>query len=188
MKITDVEVRCCRRAPDAFDTSAFRTGDFAAFQFLVITLKTDDGFTGSTFGFAGRSAEGAGKLIADTLRPFMLGRDPRDREKAWHEFRTADRWWGHLPIYGYGPFDTCQWLLSAEAAGQPLYKYLGAYRTWPVYASSMILKEPADYAREALRAKAEGLKAYKLHTPAKTLQRTWRRIALCVRQSGQTSR
>ena len=59
MKITDVEVRCCRRAPDAFDTSAFRTGDFAAFQFLVITLKTDTE-PGSTFGFAGRSAEGAG--------------------------------------------------------------------------------------------------------------------------------
>ncbi|CAH1652535.1 L-alanine-DL-glutamate epimerase-like enolase superfamily enzyme [Hyphomicrobiales bacterium] len=171
MKISDVEVRCCRRLPDAFDAGAFRTGDFSAFQFLAVTMKTDEGLSATTFGFAGRSAEGAGKLIADTLRPFMLGRDPRDREKAWHEFRTADRWWGHLPIYGYGPFDTLQWLLSAEAAGQPLYKYLGAYRDdVPVYGSSMILSKPEDYAKEALRAKAEGLKAYKLHTPGKDLE------------------
>ncbi|WP_342358751.1 enolase C-terminal domain-like protein [Terrarubrum flagellatum] len=166
MKISEIEVRCCRRTPDHFDAGAFRTGDFGNFEYLVITMKTDDGLSASTFGFAGRSAEGAGKLIADTLRPFMLGRDPCDREKAWHEFRTADRWWGHLPIYGYGPFDVCLWLLSAEAAGQPLYKYLGGYRERvPVYGSSMILGKPSDYADEALRAKREGLKAYKLHTP-----------------------
>lgn len=170
MKIASVEVRCCTRVPDAFAKSAFRTGDFAAFQFLVVTLKTDEGLAATTFGFAGRSAEGAGKLIADTLRPFMIGRDPLDREKAWHDFRTADRWWGHLPIYAYGPFDTALWLLCAEAAGQPLHKYLGAYRDEvPVYGSSMILTKPSDYADEALRCKAEGLKAYKLHTPGKDI-------------------
>ena len=170
MKITDVEVRCCQRKPGNFGKAAFRTGDFAQFEFLVVTLRTDTGLSATTFGFAGRSAQGAGRLIADTLRPFFLGRNPLDREKAWHEFRVADRWWGHLPIYAYGPFDTCLWLLSAEAAGQPLYRYLGAYReSVPVYGSSMILANPADYVDEALRAKAEGLKAYKLHTPGRDL-------------------
>ncbi len=166
MRIVDVEVRCCRKKPEQFEAGAFRTGDFQGFEFLVVTVKTDEGLSASMFGFAGRSAEGAGKLIADSVRPFLIGRDPRDREKAWHEFRTADRWWGHLPIYAYGPFDTCLWLLSAQAAEQPLYKYLGAYReSVPVYGSSMILSEPKDYVAEALRAKAEGLRAYKLHTP-----------------------
>lgn len=166
MKITDIEVRCCQRRPEHFGASALRTGNFGTFDFLVITMKTDVGLSATMFGFAGRSAVGAGQLIADTLRPFFIGRDPRDREKAWHDFRTADRWWAHLPIYAYGPFDTCLWLLSAEAAGQPLYKYLGAYReSVPVYVSSMVLKTPQDYAAEALRAKAEGLRAYKLHTP-----------------------
>lgn len=166
MKITEVDVRCCQHKPDQFGESALRTGDFGGFEFIVVTLKTDVGLSATMFGFAGRSAAGAGQLIADSLRPFFIGRDPLDREKAWHEFRTADRWWGHLPIYAYGPFDTCLWLLGSEAAGQPLYKYLGAYRdSLPVYGSSMILKSPADYAAEALRAKAEGLRAYKLHTP-----------------------
>jgi L-alanine-DL-glutamate epimerase-like enolase superfamily enzyme len=171
MKITEVDVRCCQRRPGSFDAEAFRTGDFANFEFLVITLKTDEGLEATTFGFAGRSAPGAGKLIADSLRPFILGRDPLDREKAWHDFRSADRWWGHLPIYAYGPFDVCQWLLSAAAAGQPLYKYLGAYReSVPTYASSMILSRPQDYVDEALRAKSEGFKAYKLHTPGRDLE------------------
>ena len=171
MKITEVEVRCCRYMPEHFGKIALRTGDFGAFEFLVITMKTDVGLSATMFGFAGRSAAGAGQLIAESLRPFFIGRDPRDREKAWHEFRTADRWWGHLPIYAYGPFDTCLWLLSAEAAGQPLYKYLGAYReSVPVYCSSMVLKEPKNYAEEALRAKADGMRAYKLHTPGADLE------------------
>ena len=168
MRISDVEVRACRRKPRGFDEAAFRTGDFGHFEYLVVTLRTDEGPSATTFGFAGRSAEGAGKLVADTLRPFVLGRDPLEREKAWHEFRTADRWWGHLPIYAYGPFDTCLWLLSATAAGQPLWQYLGGYRDRvPTYASSMILSKPSDYADEALRVRAEGLRGYKLHTPGR---------------------
>jgi L-alanine-DL-glutamate epimerase-like enolase superfamily enzyme len=166
MRISKVEVRCCKHPALSFKDGAFRTGDFSGFQFVVVTLTTDEGLSASMFGFAGRSAEGAGRLIADSLRPFMLGRDPLDREKAWHEFRTADRWWGHLPIYAYGPFDTCLWLLSAEAAGQPLHKYLGAYREQiPVYASSMILPSVEAYGVEARSARDRGFKAYKLHTP-----------------------
>lgn len=171
MKITSVDIRCCRRRPGEFGSSAFRTGDLNNFEFLAITMGTDEGLEATTFGFAGRSAEGAGKLIADTLRPFFLGRDPLDRETAWHEFRVADRWWGHLPIYAYGPFDTLLWLLSASAAGQPLYKYLGAYRDQvPTYGSSMILGSQQAYVDEAVRAQREGLKAYKLHTPGLDLE------------------
>lgn len=179
MRIVAVEVRCCRRPADRFGQSSLRTADFKGFEFLVVTLRTDDGLSASMFGFAGRSAEGAGKLIADSLRPFFLGRDPRDRERAWHDFRMADRWWGHLPIYAYGPFDTCLWLLSAEAAGQPLYKYLGAYRdSVPVYASSMILADLKHHADEALEAKTMGMKGYKLHTPGKSFADDLRAHAL----------
>ncbi|MCY7306765.1 MAG: hypothetical protein LH632_11570 [Rhodoferax sp.] len=166
MKIAQVEVRCCHRSAAGLGANALRGQAFQGFEFLVVTLTTDTGLAASSFSFAGRSALGAGKLIAESLRTFMVGRDPLDREMAWHDFRIADRWWGHLPVYAYGPFDVCLWILSALSAGQPLYKYLGAYRdSVPVYASSMVLAHPQDYADEALRAKAQGLKAYKLHTP-----------------------
>src|SRR5690606_33328576 len=107
-------------------------------EFLVLTLKTDDGLEASTFGFAGRGARMAGEIAASALKPFFLGRDPLFREQHWHDYRMADRWWNHVPMYSYGPFDIACWLLGALAANQPLYKYLGAYRDRvPVYASSL---------------------------------------------------
>ena len=171
MRVSEVEVRCCRRAVRQLGADSLLSGAMRDFDFLVVTLRTDNGLSATSFGFAGRSAHGAGVLIADTLRPFLLGRDPRDRERAWHDFRMADRWWGLLPIYAYGPFDICLWLLSAQAAGQPLYKYLGAYRDEvPVYGSSMILPDADAYVGEARRAQVAGLKAYKLHTAGHDLR------------------
>ena len=46
----------------------------------------------------------AGEIANSIFKPFFLGRDPLYREKHWHEYRTADRWWNHAPIYSYGPF------------------------------------------------------------------------------------
>ena len=170
MKINHFEVRCCKRSAPRFERSSVATGDFGGFDFLVYTLGTDSGERASMFGFAGRSALGAGQLIADSLRGFLLGRDPRDRERAWHDFRHGDRWWNLLPIYAWGPVDACLWLLSAQAAGQPLYKYLGAYRdTVPVYASSMVLAGVDAYGDEALAVRADGYKAYKLHPAGRDL-------------------
>ena len=170
MKITSVNILACKRPSDTFSAASLRSDDFSGFQFIVVTMTTDTGLSASMFGFAGRSAEGVAKLAADSMRAFFIGRDPLEREKAWHDFRMADRWWGHLPIYAYGPFDTCLWLLSAQAAGQPLYKYIGAYRDHvPTYGSSMVLDSVEAYGNEAARAKAEGLKAYKLHPAGKDL-------------------
>lgn len=148
--------------------SSLRGGVFTGLHYLVITMHTDVGLSASMFGFASRSALGAAHLAADAVAPFFIGRDPFLSEKNWHEFRTADRWWGHLPIYSYGPFDVCTWLLRAQAAGQPLYRYLGAaHDEVPAYVSSMVLDKPEDYAAEALVARDAGFKAYKLHTPGK---------------------
>jgi L-alanine-DL-glutamate epimerase-like enolase superfamily enzyme len=169
MKITAVDIRACHRSADRFPASALRGGNFHGFDFLVITLKTDTGLSASMFGFAGRSAMGAAHQAADVLRPCFMGRDPMERERLWHDFRVADRWWAHQPIYAYGPFDVCLWLLGALAANQPLYQYLGAARSsLPTYVSSMVLPEVQDYALEALAARAAGFKGYKLHTPGKS--------------------
>lgn len=93
-----------------------------------------------------------------------------DREAAWHDWRTADRWWHHLPIYAYGPVDCCLWLLAAEAAEQPLWRYIGGARSSvPVYASSLVLTSIEQYAAEACDVKAAGLKAYKIHPPGRSL-------------------
>jgi L-alanine-DL-glutamate epimerase-like enolase superfamily enzyme len=134
-------------------------------------MTTEEGLQASTFGFAARGARGAGEIAARSLKPFFLGKDARDRERLWHDFRMADRWWHHVPIYSYGPFDIVLWLLGAQAAGQPLYKYMGAYRdSLPIYASSLVLDTPEAYGEEARTLKERGWAAYKLHPPGKDFE------------------
>jgi len=166
MKIKDIKIRMCRHKQPVMKNSEMRDGKKSDLEFLVITFETDSGLTASTFGFAGRGALMAGEIANSIFKPFFLNKDPLYREKHWHEYRTADRWWNHAPIYSYGPFDINCWLLSAMQAEQPLYKYLGAYRdTVPIYASSLVLDSPDAYAKEALEYKKRGFNAYKLHPP-----------------------
>jgi L-alanine-DL-glutamate epimerase-like enolase superfamily enzyme len=123
------------------------------------------------FGFAGRSARGAGHMAAASLGPFLKGRHPFDREAIWHDWRTADRWWHHLPIYMYGPIDCCLWLLGAQAAGQPLWRYIGGAKTsLPVYASSLVLADASAYVDEATAVQGAGMKAYKIHPPGRSME------------------
>ncbi len=171
MKITAVDIRCCQHQALTISADNLRDGNaIDGLEFLVITLKTESGLSASMFGFAGRSALGAGHLAASSLRPLLIGRNALDREAVWKAFRTTNRWWHHLPIYSFGPVDICLWLLGAEAAGQPLWRYLGGARSQiPVYCSSMVLPDADAYADEALAVKNEGFKAYKTHPPGKSL-------------------
>ena len=166
MKISDIQIRLCRHKAPVMKDSEMRDGNKSDLEFLVITFETDEGLSASNFGFAGRGASMAGEIANSIFKPFFLGRDPLYREKHWHEYRMADRWWNHAPIYSYGPFDINCWVLSALQANQPLYKYLGAYRDQvPIYGSSLVYKTPDDYAKEASIYKDKGFNAYKIHPP-----------------------
>ena len=171
MKITNLEIRCCRHQGATIRGAAMRDGiALEGIEFLVYTLATESGASTSMFGFAGRSALGAGHLAAASLRPFLLGRNALDRELIWHEWRMTDRWWHHLPIYLFGPVDCCLWLMGAQAANQPLWRYIGgACETVPVYASSLVLDGPSAYAHEACEVRDAGMKAYKIHPPGRSL-------------------
>lgn len=171
MQIKDVEIRCCRYDGLTIPAESFRDGNAVdGLEFLVFTVTTESGLSASMFGFAGRSALGAGHLAASSLRPLLIGRNALDREAIWKAHRTADRWWHHLPIYSYGPVDVCLWLLGAQAAEQPLWRYLGgARKEVPVYCSSMVLTDADAYAQEALAVKKDGFKAYKTHPPGRSL-------------------
>ncbi len=171
MKIAELEIRCCR-SPSVIEGASMRDGiKQDGLEFLVYTVTTEDGLSASMFGFAGRSALGAGHLAASSLRPFLVGRNALDRERVWHDWRTADRWWHHLPIYSFGPVDCCLWILGAKAAGQPLWRYIGGARgEVPVYASSLVLDDPAAYAAEACAVRDAGFKAYKIHPPGRSLE------------------
>lgn len=164
MRISEIEIRLCRHQALAMSDTEMRDGRRSDLEFLVLRCSTDEGLTVDTLGFAGRGAKQAGHVAATSLRPFFLGKDPLYREKHWQDFRMIDRWWHHVPIYSYGPFDICCWLLGAEAAGEPLYRYLGAVRDKvPIYASSLTLETPDSYAAQAVSIRDRGWAGYKLH-------------------------
>lgn len=171
MRIAGLDIRACRYQGSSVPGAAMRDGQSQdALEFLVYTLRTECGRSASMFGFAGRSALGAGHHAAASLRPFFTGRDALEREAAWLAWRTSDRWWHHLPIYSYGPVDCCLWILAAEAAGQPLWRYMGGARAEvPVYVSSLVLADADAYGTEAKAVQAAGMKAYKIHPPGRSL-------------------
>lgn len=171
MRIAALDIRACRAPGPGLGAGALR-GEAAAagLEFLVFTVRTDCGRAASMVGFAGRSALGAAHQAAASLRPFLVGRDAREREALWHDWRRADRWWHHMPIWAWGPVDCCLWLLAAEAAGLPLWRFLGGGRAeLPVYASSLVHPRPEDYAAEALAVRAAGMAGYKIHPPGRSL-------------------
>ena len=87
MRINDIEIRLCKRSDSPMADSEMRNGIRSDLEFLVLTMKTDEGLSASSFGFAGRGARMAGEIAATALKPFFMGRDPLFREKHWHEYR-----------------------------------------------------------------------------------------------------
>lgn len=165
MKIVDVEIRACRSERQDFDPTLYRDGYQKEFEFLVVTLRTDTGQSGTSFGFAAeRGGRMAAEVAAFALKPFFLGRDPLYRERNWQDFRRHDRALRLTPMYSFGPFDIACCLIGAQAANQPLYQYLGAYRDRvPVYGSSLRHTKLDAYIAEANDIKSRGWPAYKIH-------------------------
>ena len=169
MQITALDIRACR-LPQGLPGPGSLRGGAGDMECVVYTLHTDGGQEASMLGFAGRSAIGAAATAAASLRPFLIDRSALDREAAWHDWRRADRWWHHLPAHAYGPVDCCLWLLGAQAAGQPLWRYIGGARDRiPVYASSLVLQDAGAYETEARAVQAAGLRGYKIHPPGRSL-------------------
>lgn len=169
MQLRGLEIRACSAAKQIRDGGLRNQAGGARNDFLVYTLHTVCGRSASMFGFAGASALGSAHL-AKSLESLLIGRNVHDREALWHDYRKRDRLWGHLPIYIWGPIDACLWLLAAEAADLPLFRYIGAARTSvPVYTSSMFLDTADDYVAEAKSVQAAGFAAYKLHPPGRSI-------------------
>ena len=170
MKITEVEIRACSPGAiaeaegGAVDGAKLRGG--AAPEVVVISVKTDEGITGVSFGSGGLDARITARAFAQ-VRPFFLGRNPMAREQNAIEFRAFDRRWNHSPIYAYGPFDVACWDIAGKRAGLPIHELIGtAADRRAVYVSSMFLATPEEYAAQALEVKARGIRGYKVHPPA----------------------
>jgi L-alanine-DL-glutamate epimerase-like enolase superfamily enzyme len=169
MKIIDVEIRACSVADaEAIERVNLHGGHMP--DVTVITLHTDEGISGTSFGFGGLDAR-ATSMMFQQLVPFFLGRDPLAREKNAREFRRFDRSWNHVPIWAYGPFDNACWDIAGKRAAMPIFDLVGrSAERAPVYVSSMFMGTTEEYVAQALEVKGAGFKAYKLHPPGNMQQ------------------
>ena len=150
MKITDVELFVVERAPGQ--------------ELVFVAVRTDDGIDGHSMAWSAKGGRRIAEEIVAVIKPELLGEDPINREFLFHKVAKADRFGGHLPITAHGPIDVALWDIAAKKAGLPLYQLIGGYRDRIMaYATGGRYPGPEDYIREAVAAREQNFKAYKLH-------------------------
>ena len=136
MKIEKFETWWVKRDKCLFDEKRRGSGSMD-WDVIVLKLTTDNGIEGLATALAARSGNVTESYLHDNIAPVILGRDPHDREKIWHDLWNIDRHLTFFPVYLPGPVDVALWDICAKEAGLPLYKYIGAYREeLPVYAAA----------------------------------------------------
>lgn len=166
MKITDVRLTAFRRpsAPAAKEVmiKGFSVASLLS-ESVAVQIFTDEGQVGENLSLGG--GLGLAHYLANTIKPFLIGRDPEYLEQIWQDMWELNRLW-FTPQFAIGTIDVALWDLFGKILDRPIYKILGAYRDkLPVYASSYSKETPELFAEEALRYKERGFHAYKLHPP-----------------------
>ncbi len=156
MKITDIEaIVLVWPPPEREFWTALRT--IGRVNELVVRVHTDEGIVGvgeahsQGAPFPGlytqdaqgnRQAAGAARLVADVLKPLLVGEDPRDNERLWdkmfalnHEVGWAAAGWGRPQMMtAIAGVDIALWDIKGKAANMPVYQLLGGTRkTIPCY-------------------------------------------------------
>jgi L-alanine-DL-glutamate epimerase-like enolase superfamily enzyme len=121
---------------------------------MLIRVRTDNGRTGYA---PGPAHERAAREIRDTIRPFLLGRDPRQ----WQTFVfKAD-----LELTKtYHAVEIALMDLAAKDAGCALSELIGGRKRDRIklYGSAGMYMAPAKFAEEAVAIQAMGFTAYKM--------------------------
>jgi L-alanine-DL-glutamate epimerase-like enolase superfamily enzyme len=167
MKITDLTLTLF--AWDAIPGTTYgnHSGVFRGQSELgLLALETDQGITGHAFlGSAMRGAKNDCETVTRYLKPRVMGQDPLERERLYQSLISQVR---NAPYRCIGAVDVALWDIAGKAAGLPIHRLIGGYRTSvPAYASSAVMQDPAAYAEEAQAFKEAGWNAYKIHPPAR---------------------
>ena len=150
MEITEVEsfpIKLPLESPVSFSNRTLTYRDHA-----ITYVRTDTGHKGVGYSLG---YEGAG-LIADAveslLEPLLIGEDPRNTERLWHEMYDGNVQIGRtgLLLRAISTVDIALWDVKGKAAGEPLHKFLGGHADRvPSYASGGYYRD--DKGHEGLR-------------------------------------
>ncbi|MBQ5951175.1 MAG: mandelate racemase/muconate lactonizing enzyme family protein [Lachnospiraceae bacterium] len=134
-------------------------------EHVFLELETEERTgVGMAYTFNPDQAE-AMKVLVEGYCRALIGKDPVYVRAYWQKAQSTMGGCGQtgLPMSAYAVVDTALWDLTAQEAGMPLYKLLGARTdTLPVYGSGGWLVPQEEMIQEALDFKAQGYTRYKL--------------------------
>jgi D-arabinonate dehydratase len=143
----------------------------------LLTVETDAGITGIGLGGGHPIVESA----IGHFTPQLLGRDPLDVERIWHDLwvpKLVGR--RGMTTRAISAIDIALWDIRAKAAGMPLYKLLGGYRSRvPTYIAGGYYEEGKglpELAEEMRENVAMGAKAIKMKVGALPIRQDAERV------------
>ena len=167
MKISDLRVTLFRWDNIPQTQYVLGVGGFGgSSQLGLVEIVTDEGVTGRSFlGSSARGAHFDAQSLVDTLKPVLVGENPLDREKIYRAMWKRNR---NTTLRAIGAVDVALWDLAGLIASLPIHRLIGTYRNEvSAYASSAVLPTTEAYVDEAVKLKAQGWCAYKIHPPSR---------------------
>jgi galactonate dehydratase len=136
-------------------------------SWLWVRLHTDQGIYGIGETFPGSASEEA--VIFSDFAPTLLGRDPRDQERIWHDLFTQVQYrgWAGAEIRALSAIDVALWDLLGKSVKLPVYALLGG-KFWdsvPIYNtcyddSYNFNEQPVELAADLLKAGITAMKIW----------------------------
>jgi L-alanine-DL-glutamate epimerase-like enolase superfamily enzyme len=134
---------------------------------ILVRVDTDAGLAGWGEAFALGAPAAVCAVVHDVLRPLLLGERATDIERLVDRLQRATLLFGRrgLGMFALSGVELALWDLAGQARGVPVYELLGGpvAPRLPAYASLARFERPADVARAARQAVAQGFRGVKLH-------------------------
>ena len=129
-------------------------GEVREIKAIYVEILTDEGVS----GIFGPIQEAQVSVIQQSLRPFLVGRDPLANELLLDQMIRLDRH-GRSGLFmtGVSPIDCALWDLKGKAWGQPIYRLLGGptRESVPAYASMLGFSVKPDAAAQVAQTYQE---------------------------------
>ena len=134
---------------------------------VLVRITTDEGLVGWGEAFALGAPMAVCAVVHDALGPLLRGEPPTDIERLTDRLHRATLLFGRrgLGMFAISGVELALWDLAGQARGVPVYELLGGLVQPRIraYASLARFDRPADVARAAAAAVAEGFRGVKLH-------------------------
>jgi len=184
LRITDVIAHSMTQTlPKSTVTS---WGAYTDVSIVLVEVRTGQGITGVGEALARFSPKAYAELIETSLKPRLIGRDPRDIGAHWLAMRRAlSGRAGGMLIEAIAGVDIALWDILGKAAGLPIYKLLGGVgrEEVAVYAASINWVDDAEAERELEDYLQRGYNRIKVKI-ARPVKDACRRIEQLRRRAG----